>query len=991
MLKNKKKNLTLLFSFFILFIIINLNSRYNNFNIPVNKNFETDKRTNLKELKTSTIYYEITINDLLTSNTTNMGNWTWARTQPWCTQGSGTSEDPYVIENSTFTNSSLYGAGLSIYNSRRYFIIRNCTFKDAPFGIHLWYATNGTIIKNKMHNNWEGIWAIRSDQNIISENNVTNNGIGIRMWMGCDNINITKNIVSESSYLGIYVDYGHNCLISENIVNDNKANMGIGLYNYSSNNLVVDNTLERNVDGINIGWAYNTTIANNILNENNHTGLYMKLSKNITILGNILEDNNVSGIILESGNNNTITGNVIERNNISGIETMGGFNFNHIYENYFIMNGKHAIEKGSNNDWNSTTIGNYWDNYTGLDPDQDGIGNIPYNISLSPLIQDHLPIVDNEPPFIRIDSPKPGDKFSFNAPRFSVSIIGEDPYSMWYTLDGGLNNYTFTENGKIDQTAWDALPSSTITLKFYARDKPCNIGTSEVSIIKDIEVPNIIINSPSSNEIYGNKAPNFKISIDDPNLDSIWYTLDNNLMILTYEKNGTISQNIWNGFGNGTVTIKFYANDTLGNLGTADINIRKDIISPIITIKNIEENQRFGKKPPSFNVSINEPNLNLTWYSIYNGTQWSQEIIFTELIGNIDKVLWKSLPKGNVTIRFYASDLAGNIGFEEILFIKSYKEILSPTGVVILITVIAISSTVVISGTIVWKKKKFSRKLKEGGKIEDKKIPKIKNIVQKRMILIDNLIQEQKLKEAIKHLNQIREIAQIYGLKYLLANIQEKLDECKKIELDTINSIKKAINDLGRKNLRFQIVEISKKSGVKDEKIIEDIIHEMIKNKEISAKYYPKSDTIVLSLMLFPVLKLKEMKEINLFLSYSTLDSEYFQIPKIVRYLEEYPEIGRVMFWEADSKANIVEYMEKTLRITNVFVLFCSENSMKSASVEGEWHAAYQMNKEGLLKVISVYEDKDHIPRLLWPLSNVKYLKEDFHEFIQTLFRVIME
>ena len=57
---------------------------------------------------------------------------------------------------------------------------------------------------------------------------------------------------------------------------------------------------------------------------------------------------------------------------------------------------------------------------------------------------------------------------------------------MWYTLDGGLNNYTFTENEPIDQSVRDALPYGTITIIFYARDIREYEAFVEVSVIKDI-------------------------------------------------------------------------------------------------------------------------------------------------------------------------------------------------------------------------------------------------------------------------------------------------------------------------------------------------------------------------------------------------------------------------------------------------------------------------------------------------------------------------
>jgi len=128
----------------------------------------------------------------------------------------------------------------------------------------------------------------------------------------------------------------------------------------------------------------------------------------------------------------------------------------------------------------------------------------------------------------------------------------------------------------------------------------------------------------------------------------------------------------------------------------------------------------------------------------------------------------------------------------------------------------------------------------------------------------------------------------------------------------------------------------------------------------------------------------------NVFLSYSTLDTNFFKISEIAKRIEAYPKIDRVFLWETDSGESIVTYMERTLRLSKVFVFFCSENSMKSKAVEDEWQAAFQMRKKGLMKIVPVFEKEDLIPFLLMPLLNVKYTKDDFDGFIQKLYDEIL-
>ncbi len=131
-------------------------------------------------------------------------------------------------------------------------------------------------------------------------------------------------------------------------------------------------------------------------------------------------------------------------------------------------------------------------------------------------------------------------------------------------------------------------------------------------------------------------------------------------------------------------------------------------------------------------------------------------------------------------------------------------------------------------------------------------------------------------------------------------------------------------------------------------------------------------------------------KGFNIFMSYSTMDSAYFQIPEISKRLESYPKIDKVFIWEVDSGENIVKYMERTLRISRIFVFFCTERSLKSKAVTDEWEAAFQLRKKGLMKIIPVYEYEKDIPYLLMPLLNVKFTKENFDEFVENLYQEII-
>lgn len=91
-----------------------------------------------------------------------------------------------------------------------------------------------------------------------------------------------------------------------------------------------------------------------------------------------------------------------------------------------------------------------------------------------------------------------------------------------------------------------------------------------------------------------------------------------------------------------------------------------------------------------------------------------------------------------------------------------------------------------------------------------------------------------------------------------------------------------------------------------------------------------------------------------------------------------------------DSDQNIIDYMERALNESKVFVSFCSENAIASKVVKGEWMAAYQLEQIGKLKIVPVHEKQRYIPSLLRPFLNVEFSSKNFEKFIKQLYHEIM-
>ncbi len=448
--------------------------------------------------------------------------------------------------------------GIMIEHSSNISIKENLIEDSTKHGIRLYYCNDTKLLFNDVNNNsLNGVELYYSNNNTISGNNVNFNlGRGYEIRESFGNV-VSDNIISNHQDYGILLSYSEHNEIDENIFVDN--DYGIGLSDYSHSNSIRENKINGSLNaGIDIYLSNYLIVFNNVVNNNTGNGILFEESANNNVSRNLIMDNTITGIYTDSLTLNTL-----------------------IWENFFFRNGKHAVDDGSNNNWNSTIIGNYWDNWTSPDVNpNDGIVDAPYTyIGGSAESIDYLPMAEDGAPRITINSPNSGDGFGIIAPSFDVEITDIYVISRWYTIDGGLNNITFTENGIINQSAWDALADGTTTLKFYASDIIGYIGSAEVSIIKDTVAPVIIINSPAEGERFGKNAPLFNITVTEINLDVLWYSFDGGAHIYVITNNTVFNQTAWTELAQGDVTITFYALDIAGNEASESVTVIKSVPS----------------------------------------------------------------------------------------------------------------------------------------------------------------------------------------------------------------------------------------------------------------------------------------------------------------------------------------------------------------------------------------------------------------------------
>jgi len=312
-----KSNKKIIFTFIILAVFLSvLSNLFSNVNINSFKSLSNIESHVQKNLKPADHWY-LTGSPIFIDNNDPDYNWSKTATDSaWCS-GSGTWNDPYLIENVTI-DGQVSGSCIEIINSDENFIIKNCILYhsgsdlDKDGGITLMYVTNGKLIDNNCsYNNGNGIILKREcNKNSISGNIVNNNtGNGIKLSSWSNQNNITGNNIS------------HN-------------NVGIYLMNYCEHNLISDNIINNNDDkGINLHICHNNNISGNRVNTNGNSGISISSSSRINkIIGCIIYENEDSGIeVLGESWNISISGNTVTNNKY-------GIHLEDVYSNLIYRN-----------------------------------------------------------------------------------------------------------------------------------------------------------------------------------------------------------------------------------------------------------------------------------------------------------------------------------------------------------------------------------------------------------------------------------------------------------------------------------------------------------------------------------------------------------------------------------------------------------------------------------------------------------------------------
>lgn len=251
---------------------------------------------------------------------------------------------------------------------------------------------------------------VRSDDNAILNNTVTDSWNGISLWDSKGNV-VRDNHVSYNTWAGIYLENSTNNVIANNNFSSNAGRglirsgfAGIHLWN-SSHNTIIENVVKDNPHfGIELDSSGENIIAENDFRQNQGVGIRLWDSNNNSISGNRALDNQLSGIELQDCENNTIAGNYASGNIGRGIFLTDSQN-NFIYNNCFADNNEYDAYDDGTNRWDDGKVGNHYGDFIEgcKDKDGDGICDEAYeifggsNLDGHPLVRCDIPVSAPKP------------------------------------------------------------------------------------------------------------------------------------------------------------------------------------------------------------------------------------------------------------------------------------------------------------------------------------------------------------------------------------------------------------------------------------------------------------------------------------------------------------------------------------------------------------------------------------------------------------------
>lgn len=221
---------------------------------------------------------------------------------------------------------------------------------------------------------------IRGRAELIQEDR----GNGIHLWNAPDTL--VEDNLAEGVRDGVYVGFAPRSSFRNNIFRH--ARYGIH-FMYADDNLFEGNRFEQSEAGAALMYSKHITLRRNLFAQsrsNRAYGLLLQECDDVLAEDNVLIDNS-RALYVNVTRNSQFRNNLIAGNDLA-VQIYAGSTGNSFTGNDFIANMRLIeLDRAGSNHWE----GNYWEEYRGIDFDQDGYGDVPFSTGdpLGTLVTDH--------------------------------------------------------------------------------------------------------------------------------------------------------------------------------------------------------------------------------------------------------------------------------------------------------------------------------------------------------------------------------------------------------------------------------------------------------------------------------------------------------------------------------------------------------------------------------------------------------------------------
>lgn len=255
-------------------------------------------------------------------------------------------------------------------------------------------ASNILLEQNSITNSYFAIHVSNTSHCTIRNNRISGiptseqlTGNGIHLWK-------SSHALIENNYIsghrdGIYFEFVTESTIRNNL-SENNIRYGLH-FMFSHNDNYINNTFKKNGAGVAVMYSKKVIMTGNHFEENWGPSAYGILLKEITdgTINNNTFLKNTVGIYMEGSSRMEIQKNAF-KNNGWAMKVQASCDDNNIHHNNFNGNSFDIATNGTM--MLNKFFNNYWDKYEGYDINKDGIGDVPYHpVSMYAMIVEQNP------------------------------------------------------------------------------------------------------------------------------------------------------------------------------------------------------------------------------------------------------------------------------------------------------------------------------------------------------------------------------------------------------------------------------------------------------------------------------------------------------------------------------------------------------------------------------------------------------------------------